>query len=194
MRQCQLYCEDCDVPTCILCIASQRHKAHDVVQLQDIFDVQKDKLKRDLQELRFSIYFKYQKYASEISKQIANIKKNSNEIIALLIKHGKVWHKEIDNIINKMKSEIGKINVKSLNALKEQESTIRECISEITRKINKLKTLLYSNYVNLISSYKSRFRKYRRLPPKETILLPLFTPQTINKKQLSEQFGYCHLH
>lgn len=79
MRQCQLYCEDCDVPTCILCIASRRHKAHDVVQLQDIFDVQKDKLKRDLQELRFSIYFKYQKYASEISKQIANIKKNSME-------------------------------------------------------------------------------------------------------------------
>lgn len=157
-------------------ISKTQSKAHDVVQLQDIFDVQKDKLKRDLQELRFSIYFKYQKYASEISKQIANIKKNSNKIIALLIKHGKVWHKEIDNIINKMKLEIGKINVKSLNALKEQESTIRECISEITRKINKLKTLLYSNDVNLISSYKSRFRKYRRLPPKKKQFYYHFLP------------------
>lgn len=89
-----------------------------------------------------------------------------------------------------MKSEIDKINVKSLNALKEQEGTIHECISEITRKITNLKTLLDSNDVNLISSYKSRVRKYRRLPPKESILLPRYTPQTINKKQWCEQFGF----
>lgn len=77
-----------------------------------------------------------------------------------------------------------------MNALKEQEGTIRECISEITRKITNLKTLLDSNDVYRISFYKSRVRKYRRLPPKETISLPRFTPQTINKKQLYEQFGF----
>lgn len=152
MKQCELYCEDCDVPICILCITSQRHKTHDVVHLQDIYEVQKDKLNRDLQELRFSIYPKYQKYASEISKQKANIEKNTNKLNALLTEHGKVWHKEIDETINKIKSEIGKINSKSWNALKEQEGTIRECISEITRKITNLKTLLDSNDVNRISS------------------------------------------
>lgn len=178
------------IPICILCITSQRHKTHDVVHLQDIYEVQKDKLNRNLQELRFSIYPKYQKYASEISKQKANIEKNTNKLNALLTEHGKVWHKEIDKTINKIKSEIGKINLKSLNALKEQEGTIRECISEITRKITNLKTLFDSNDVNRISSYKSRVRKYRRLPPKETISLPRFTPQTINKKQLYEQFGF----
>lgn len=52
MKQCELYCEDCDVPICILCITSQRHTAHYVVHLQDIFDVQKDNLNRDLQFTR----------------------------------------------------------------------------------------------------------------------------------------------
>lgn len=102
-------------------VSSQRHIAHDIISIRYIFEVQKEILQRNLQELRCSIYPKYQKYVSEIRIQEANIDKNSNKFNALLTEHGKVWDKAIDKIINKIKSKIGKINVKSLNALKEQE-------------------------------------------------------------------------
>lgn len=119
LKQCELYCEDCDVPICIFCVSSQRHKTHDINNIRGIFEVQKEILQRDLQKLRCSIYPKYQEYALEIRRQKANVDNNSKKLNVLLTEQGKVWHKEIDKIINKMKSEIGEINVKSLNALKE---------------------------------------------------------------------------
>lgn len=131
--------------------------------------MQKEILQRDLQKLRCSIYPKYQEYASEIRRQKANVDNNSKKLNVLLTEQGKVWHKEIDKIINKMKSEIGEINVKSLNALKEQEGIIQTCFSEITRMLTNLQKLLDSNDVNLISSYKSRVRKYRKFPSKVII-------------------------
>lgn len=190
LKQCELYCEDCDVPICIFCVSSQRHKTHDINNIRGIFEVQKEILQRDLQKLRCSIYPKYQEYALEIRRQKANVDNNSKKLNVLLTEQGKVWHKEIDKIINKMKSEIGEINVKSLNALKEQEGIIQTCFSEITRKITNLQKLLDSNDVNLISSYKSRVRKYRKFPSKVIISLPIFTPQKINRKQMYDQFGF----
>ncbi|XP_052684074.1 uncharacterized protein LOC128164322 [Crassostrea angulata] len=98
-------------------------------------------------------------------------------------------HREIDNIIYKMKSEIFELEEKYLNILQKQEDEITHNISEITQKIDKLRKLLDSNDICLVSNYKSRHFEFIKLPPLLNISLPTISSAKMNTEVLLEQIG-----
>lgn len=74
--------------------------------------------------------------------------------------------------------------------LKRQEDEITGTITEIIQCIAELKKLLHYKDVCLVSEYKSRKDKFRRVLSKHKVSLPNFRSQEIHTDQLIEQFGY----
>lgn len=186
---CELHCERCDIPICVICITSKKHAAHDVVDILTFIEKKNKALLADLEELGKIIYPKYQEIASSFSVQKDDLNRNSEKLISAINKQGEEWHREIDNVIRKMLSNIENTVSKKLVVLKEQEVEINHSLSEITLNINELKKLLESNDSKLLYKYKFRNAEFRRLPPKLVISLPNFYPPRIDTYKLFQQFS-----
>uniref|UniRef100_A0A8B8AZR9 Uncharacterized protein LOC111106040 n=1 Tax=Crassostrea virginica TaxID=6565 RepID=A0A8B8AZR9_CRAVI len=190
-KVCTELCTTCKIPVCPLCVASSEHEKH-IPVIHDIlewFEAKKKLMLEDLEEFEKSIYPKYQKAATNIPVQRADVNKRSQKLTTALDKQGEALHTEINTIIQGMKSEIEDMDAKHIAAIDQQEDAINHIIPEITQAILDLKRLLDTSDVCLVSEYTSRTEEFRNLPAQFHVTLPTFTPQEINREQIHQQIG-----
>nr|XP_022304523.1 uncharacterized protein LOC111111692 [Crassostrea virginica] len=188
-KQCELHCEQCDIPICSSCISSGKHIGHKAVDIFEDFESKKEVLRKDLEELEKSIFPKYQESAAIIKTQKTDQHKHSQKLTAELHKQGEALHKEINTIIQRKQSKIDSMHAQHLAAIEKQEAVINKALHEIKQVIVHLKSLLETSDVSHVSKYKSRNGDFRKLPPKIKISIPNFQPQRIDTEQLLKQFG-----
>ena len=189
-KRCELQCEQCDNLICTLCVASKIHKHHDVNDLTIFYENKLADLKLDIQEFENSIYPKYQETMSEISVREGEIIEHSQALKANLKKQGRLLHREIDTIMEKMQSEIDDMDAQNIAAIEKHKGVINSTINEICKVMQDLKKLLDSNDVSFISKYKSSNEKFRKMPPKLAVSSLKFEPRIIHSDKLRELFGF----
>ncbi|XP_078331569.1 uncharacterized protein LOC144625229 [Crassostrea virginica] len=186
---CTELCTTCNIPVCLLCVASSEHEQHENEDILKWFEYKKELMQKDLQDLEKSIYPKYQEAATNIPVQRADVNKRSQKLTTALDKQGEALHTEIDTIIQGMKSDIDDMDAQHIAAIDQQEVAINHTIPEITQAILDLKRLLDTSDVCLVSGYTSRTEEFRSLPAQFQVTLPTFTPQKINREQIHQQIG-----
>ncbi|XP_062592824.1 uncharacterized protein LOC134254316 [Saccostrea cucullata] len=189
-RHCELYCEKCDIPVCSTCISSDKHHGHKFTDILQNPRFIQEILNKDLTELEKRIYPTYEEIASDLNSEKVNFEKHYEKLTTAVTKQGEDWHREINIVVNKQKSEIDEMKTKHLAALNKQENEIKQITSDVTQCIFDLKKILYSNDISLTSAYKSRNAEFRSLPPKVNVLLPSFSPHQINTEQFYQMFGF----
>ncbi|XP_078331297.1 uncharacterized protein LOC111137729 [Crassostrea virginica] len=188
-KVCKKLCTTCKIPVCQLCVASSEHKQHRKEDILTLFEIKKELMQKDLQDLEKSIYPRYQEAATNIPVQRADVNKHSQKLTSALDKQREALHTEIDTIIQGMKSEIDDLDAQHIAALDQQEDAINHTIAKITQIILDLKRLLDTSDVCLVSKYTSRTEEFRNLPAQFQVTLPTFTPQEINREQIHQQIG-----
>lgn len=102
---------------------------------------------------------------------------------------GKEWHREIDAIIRKRKTEIDQKQIKFLTAVNKQLTAFEQTVDVAVQSIHNLKKLLHSYDVYAVSTYKTKNDSFRKLPPWLHTNFPLFSSNKIDTKYLQQQFG-----
>nr|XP_022322075.1 uncharacterized protein LOC111123795 [Crassostrea virginica] len=189
-RICEVHCKHCNTPICATCVSSGDHEQHKKIDILKNLTNKKDVIKKDLRELKRTVYPKYQVAASNISDQKSDLRKHSQKLISALDKQGKALHTTIDAIIKEMKSKIFDTDAHHLATIDKQGDGINQKITEIKQVILDLQNLLDSDDVCLVYGYTSRIEEFRSLPAQFHVTLPTFTPQEINREQISQQIGY----
>ena len=182
---CKELCKDCNIPICVTCVASGDHDYHKRKDILKVFESKRE----DLQDLEKVIYPKYQEAASSIPAKRADVIQQSQNLIRALNKQREAICLEIDNIMQKIRSEIADMDAQHMAAIDKQEETIKLTINETKQIILDLRRLLDTRDVRIVSKYKSRNKEFRRLPAQFQVTLPIFTPQEINREQMLQQFG-----
>ncbi|XP_056015378.1 E3 ubiquitin-protein ligase TRIM71-like [Ostrea edulis] len=188
-KQCKHFCEKCDIPVCSTCISSDKHRGHNISDSLENHGSKTESLQKDLEEFETRIYPQYEEMASDVQTEKAELETKYGKLTTAADQHGEILHREITTIVYERKSDIAEMKSKHLAALNKNTDEITNRITELRQIIQDLKKILDSNDVSLTSSYKSRNSEFRTLPPKVRVTLPSFSPQKINKDQLSEMFG-----
>lgn len=188
-KQCELHCEQCDIPICIYCVSSDDHLGHRAADIMKTYNRTKEIIQKDLKELEISFLPRYQDIVYNIPVQKADVYRNSQELTKAINKRGDNLHKVINTIIGRKTSEIMEIEKKCLAVLQKQEYEVTNIISEITRCITDLNGIFVKGDIALALAYRSKNDRFRNFLPKFKVIYPSFSSQKIYEEQLLEQFG-----
>ena len=186
---CELHCKHCNKPICASCVSSGDHEHHKKIDILKTITSKKERIGKDLQELKKLICPNFQQAACEIPAQKAGVKQHSLILTAALNQQGEALHKEINNLVQRKQYEIEEMDEQHLAAITTREDVINKALHEIKQVILDLQKLLDSGDICLVSEYTSNNEEFRSLPAQFQVTLPTFSPQEINREQLYQQLG-----
>ncbi|XP_062596382.1 tripartite motif-containing protein 2-like [Saccostrea cucullata] len=188
-KHCELYCEKCEIPVCSICIFSDKHHKHKIIDILQKSSFIKETLNKDSIELERRILPTYEEIAAELNFEKVNLEKHYEKLTTAVTNQGEDWHREIDIIVNKKKSEIDEMKSKHLAVLNKKGQEIEQILFDVKHSLFDLKKILNSNESFLSTAYKSRNAEFRSLPPKVNVKLPSFYPHQINTERANRKFG-----
>ncbi|XP_052712490.1 uncharacterized protein LOC128186687 [Crassostrea angulata] len=190
LKNCKFQCKDCNNScVCSSCMASEQHGGHKFVEVAEVFKTKRDDIKNDAKELENNIFPVYEEIASDLKYQLANLDGGYEKLTTTMSKQGEQWHKEIDIIINRMKTEINEIKMKHRDILQKHLNEIRQIQSLIKETIQAIRKIEKSTEVSSTIEYSSKIGEFSRLPPKVQVSLPTFIPNPIDREKLYSLFG-----
>nr|XP_034309590.1 uncharacterized protein LOC105317259 [Crassostrea gigas] len=189
-KTCELQCKNCnDIFVCSSCTASEQHMGHIFVEVSTVYKAKKDNIEKDTEEIVKTISPTYEEIASELDNQLANLDGGYKKITTAMSKQGEQWHREIDIVVNKMKTEISEIKVKHRDLLQKHLDEIKQIQALIKQTLLAIEEIKKSTEVSPTIEYSSKIRDFSKFPPKIEVSLPTFIPKPTDHEKLYILFG-----
>uniref|UniRef100_A0A8W8LUC8 Tripartite motif-containing protein 3 n=1 Tax=Magallana gigas TaxID=29159 RepID=A0A8W8LUC8_MAGGI len=162
---------------------------HSFVEVTEVYKTKKDIIEKDTKEFENSISPKYEKIVLDLENQLVNLDGGYEKLTTTISKQGEQWHKEIDIVINKMKTEISEIKDKHRDILQKHLEEIKQIQSLIKQTLLAIKEIKNSTELAPTIKYSSKIRDFSKLPPKVKVSLPTFIQKPIEREKLYSLFG-----
>ncbi|XP_062621522.1 uncharacterized protein LOC134283100 [Saccostrea cucullata] len=187
-QRCEAHCQQCDVPVCIKCITSSKHKTHDIVDMADIIATKRENIKRETEEID-SVLSKNWTQDKGIENKISKFMAHYADLQKQTNDQRNQWHLEVDNIFNKMESLIQSLRDHHITTLKSCQAKLGSQNSSMIQTIQENKEILMSNKVSDINNYQSKLKEYRNIPQIPDLPLPSLQTNTVQGRELSIELG-----
>nr|XP_034315580.1 uncharacterized protein LOC117685353 [Crassostrea gigas] len=189
-KTCELQCKNCDNSfVCSSCTASEQHRGHIFVEVLGVYKTKKEVIAKDAEKLQNLIAPKYEEIALDLEKQLASLDGGYEKLTTEISKQRDQWHREIDIVINKIKTEIDEIKVKHRDILQKHLEEIKQTQSLINETLLAMSEIKESREVTPTIEYSSKIREFSKSPSQIKVTLPTFIPNLIDRRQLESLFG-----
>ena len=100
--QCEMYCNDCQEPTCVLCVTTT-HKKHDISDIKSIVENLKRRITADVEDMENTILPNYKKHLN-----VSNSSKEFDKIINAIQDQEDNICKVVREIGSQLRDEVAK--------------------------------------------------------------------------------------
>lgn len=186
---CDLQCKNCNIVVCSSCLTSDQHKGHCFLEISEVYKTKKEIVKNDLERFENSISPSYEKHTFELENQLAYVEREYDRITTEISKRGEEWHREIDNIVNKMKTKVNEVKMYTKDFLQKHLNKAKQTQSQIKQTLLTLKSIEKSTEVSSTIEYSSEIKELSKPVQSIRLYLPTFTPKALDSEKLYSSFG-----
>lgn len=131
----------------------------------------------------------YHASLSQLKEKREKFQQNTERVRIALENQQHIWCREINSIVQDMKSDIDRIDTNHRRALLKKEKDIEHKLSEFSKHIDDLTQLVDSEDTNAVSMYGSKIKEFEKQPSILELNLLSFSPKEIKTEQLKSDFG-----
>nr|XP_034317784.1 uncharacterized protein LOC105323897 isoform X2 [Crassostrea gigas]XP_034317787.1 uncharacterized protein LOC105323897 isoform X2 [Crassostrea gigas]XP_034317789.1 uncharacterized protein LOC105323897 isoform X2 [Crassostrea gigas] len=189
-KNCDWQCKNCnDIFVCSSCTASEKHRGHIFIEVSEVYTSKKNAIADEANKLENLISPTYEEIALDLENQLANLDGGYEKLTTAMSKQGEQWHREIDIVINKMKTEISEIKIKHRDILQKHLDEIKQIQALIKQTLVAIEEINKFTEVSPTIEYSSKIIEFSKLPPTVKVTLPTFIPKPLDHEKLYNMFG-----
>uniref|UniRef100_K1QKP3 Tripartite motif-containing protein 2 n=1 Tax=Magallana gigas TaxID=29159 RepID=K1QKP3_MAGGI len=189
-KNCEFQCKNCgNSLVCSSCISSEQHGGHRFTEVSEIYNKKKETIKKDSKELENKLAPLYEEITLDLENQLDNLDGGYEKITTEISKQGEEWHRGIDIIIHRIKTEIDEIKTKHRDILQKHLNEIRQILCLIKQTSTTLREIQESTEVFPTIEYRSKIGEFSKCPSNVKVSLPMFIPKPIDSEKLYSFFG-----
>ncbi|XP_056016222.1 uncharacterized protein LOC130053291 [Ostrea edulis] len=188
-QKCEMFCEKCDSSICLKCLASGSHENHDMSKTSEIHSFKKQLIEKDTNELRSKIAPVFESILSEIEEMLSNVLQKHGERQKFITEFGKRCHTLIDIVINRYLCDSKKTAKQDDDAIQTLQSEFEKLQSTIQSAIHENHSIQASNDLSKFTSYASRNKELRNIPPRFELTVPPLDLRELTEEALCQIIG-----
>lgn len=153
----EAYCQHCDVPICIECLAGSQHETHEFINVGEMRKL----IKKETEEITNLIY-KNGTAKFEVNRKILQFNSHFFDLLGKVEYHRKQWYLEVNSIFDNLESLIKSQKDQHLKELVSCKLKLNNQIKFMVQTVKKNKDILRTNNLFHIKNYKSNVADLRK--------------------------------
>ncbi|XP_061195450.1 uncharacterized protein LOC133203695 [Saccostrea echinata] len=159
------------------------------MEQNEILNKKKNEIEKENLEIESIIIPNYKKKTKDTERKISKTIGTFDELVKETEKHRKLWHQEVDKIINKLNSLIKSKRENYITLLESHQSRLKNLISDMIQTMERNKNILNTNRVSEVTNYKSKLKQYRNIPADIDVKVPSLNTKIVEGREIGIEFG-----